>query len=528
MYRNSILKVDLRTYKMHFNAKLVWTLLILTITTVVSDDNDENYTLTKEGDFLWLTKNNIKQLLNHDRVMVIFYTHRAEICSQCKEAEKTVAKMIPEYGTDFPGHPNFFLVNCDHDSAICEKRLRHRKLPTLEIRIGKKDIYYHGDFSLESVQDFLNPKLTNRLEKYDSQKFTQMREQQHNDKHVIAVFKTSESQGLLRPIENLMRLEFKDHFIHCDGNIECLLLFVKDPDSNLLLLKKNAREFLKVSHEMSFIELVADFNHFKNPLFIPFGLEFERSVMQEMRPTLIYIVDSDREGLEHSIEVFKAQARLHVKYLHACIIKKHHLSEKQMKLFNRFAEMISIDHYTLPLVLMVEQNPQTKQLIKYYFLMSQFNSIDLYNYIDAWRHRLLKPTPRNQNKHPHYIEDMRMISHDDFDLRVFVKGKESVLLVHTGFEESQISRQFLNLQKEASKQRKYEKISFMVIDGVKNDLPVEIERMPCFLIFAENVWNHPLQFSKPTATLEELMRIIDNRSELIALHKPPIEFDQDL
>lgn len=512
---------------MHFKPQLVGILLVFLFTFEVWMNDNPNYVLTKEGEFYWLNRLNIIQLLKQNRIKVIFYTHRAAICPNCKAVEKTISELIPVYGKDFPLDPNFFLLNCDHDSAICEKRLRNRKLPALEIRIGFKDVYYHGDFSPESLEDFLNPRLTDRFEKYDSEKFMRLREQQQLTKYVIAVFKNADHDAISKTVENLMHLEYKDHFFYCDGNVECLLMFVTNPQSNLLLLKYDSREFLTVEPGMTFIQLVANFNNFKDPLFIPFGVEFEKSVMQEMKPTLIYIVDRDWDEFEKSLEVFKAQARLHVKYLHACIIKTHELTSKQMKLYNQFAEMISIDHYPLPLVMMVEENTQTKQLVKYFFEMDSLNNNDLQNYIDAWRHRLLKPTPRNEYKHPHYIQDMRVISYNDFDFRVFVSGKDSVLLVHRGFEECETSTSLLKIMKELSEQQKYQSIRFMIINGIKNDLPIEVERIPCFLIFADDLWEHPLQFSKSTASLEELMKIIDNRHELIAPYKPP-QLEQEL
>jgi len=500
---------------MEFKWQLGLVLLFSLLFSEVTTQDSPNYSLTKEGAFYWMNRLNIQQLLKQNRVQIIFYTHRAAICPNCKAAENNVASLIPTYGKTFPMDPSFFLLNCDHDSAICEKRLRHRKLPTLEIRIGFKDIYYHGDFSVESLEDFFNPRLTDRFEKYDSEKFMRLREQQANYNKVIAVYKLGH-ENIPKLLDNLMNLECRDHFIYCDGNVECLLMFVANPESHLLLLKPNNKEFFKIDPNMPFTELVADFNNFKDPLIIDFGDRFERLVMKEMRPTLILIMDRDWQESDQSLRIFKQQARLHVKYLHACIIRRHTFTPKQAKLYKRFSEAISIDHHPQPPVMIVEQNSQTKQLIKYFFEMDSLNDQVLYNYIDAWRHRLLKPTPRNENKHLHNIEGLRVISRNDFDYRVYQSGKESVLLVHRGFDDCETSASFLRIMKEASEQTQYLPIRFMVINGLKNDLPVEVKTIPCFLLFTEDVWDHPLQFAKASATLEELMQIIDNRHELIA------------
>jgi hypothetical protein len=481
----------------------------------IEDEENKNFELTKEGEFYWMNGKNANQLLDHDRTMVIFYIRNREECEKCDEAKKIVSTFLPLYEKQFPGDPNFFIIDCNHDNLLCHRRLKYRSLPTLEIRINKRDVYYKGDFDIESLSKFLVPRLSNRIQKFSNLDFSNLKQNQTQNSFVITVLKNSNDERAYRMFENLMRFEFTDFFVDCDGKVECLLLFFQEPEANLVFIIKEKTSFLKIDDATNFRKIITEFNHFKNPIEISFDSHFQEKIIQGGNPVMLFVMDQNTTIADEGVKIFRSEANDYVKFFKTCIIFKEKLNNSDLAHFDKFAEDVGFKSYPLPLILMVEYDKIQKKIIKYYFSMSKITKYDLNNYIEAWLAKRLRPTPRNQNVHPHTHEGIKIISHDDFSYRVYAHKQESVVLIHHEFKNCEKSRKLLESMKQIMAEPKFHRIHFMIMNADMNDLPIHVDKTPTVLVFTDDMWESPIIYHDNNSSTQDLKEIIENRKILV-------------
>lgn len=69
--------------------------------------------------------------------------------------------------------------------------------------------------------------------------------------------------------------------------------------------------------------------------------------------------------------------------------------------------------------------------------------------------------------------------------------------------------------------KKYPNFKYFYINKSLNDIPIFIEKVPSFLIFAKNAWDSPLVFDRHRKHLQEFNEVIEKR------HKLLIDLDQN-
>jgi hypothetical protein len=510
----------------HAKAKLAPLLAMFLVVFIPVKSNDETV-LAKDGDFYLLTAINSAKILKEERNMIILYIKGEGECQKCPKAKESLGQMISTYQVAYPDEPNFFIVNCENEIQICADRLKSRTLPAVDVRVSGKDSFYFGDYSVKTIDEFLKPRLVSRIEKYSPVQFEKLKENQRSNQNVIAVRKELGDSKSIRLFESLMRNEVDDKFVDCDGKTECLLMFEKNPDEDLLLILNDRMLFIKLAQEQLFKTLLQKYKEFQSPVLITFGVEFEKKVISEMNPTLVFIVDNDSAEIQEAIRIFEDQVKTHKNKLFASLIQKHRLDVKNRNIYNRFTDSIGVDDYPLPLVVMVEPDMDTMRFNKYIFSMDKVTPLTLHNYIDSWHNRRLDPTPKSEINAPTTYEGLPVLTFKDFKDRVFVAGQETVVLVHNGFDKCNRSKAMLRITKMASKETRFKSIAFMLINTQKNDLPVFISQTPSFLIFTEDLWQYPIAFDKPHPTFNDLASMLDKRKDMVKPFKTDAEFADD-
>lgn len=506
--------------------KLILLLLTLSCILVFVQADDETVIL-KDGEFYLLTAANQAKILKGERIMVILYLKGESECPKCPKAKESFAQLIPTYQVAYPNDPNFFIVNCEKDIQICADRLKSRVLPAADVRVSGKDSFYFGDYSVKTIEEFLKPRLASRIEKYTSVLYDKLRDKQRKEQYVIAIYQSSENTKRSRWFESLMRHEIEDKFVDCDNKTECILMFEGHDDSDLLLIVNERKVYISMNTEESFKTLLKKYKEFQNPVLITFGVEFEKKVINDMNPTLVFIVDNDSAETQEWVRIFEDQVKTHKNKLFASLIEKHKLDARNKQIYDRFAESIGVDENPLPLMVMVEPDMDTMRFNKYVFFMDKVTPLTLHNYIDSWHNRRLEPTPKTELNVPVSHEGFPVLTFKNFKDRVFVPGQETMVLVHNGFDKCNRSKAMLRVMKMTSRETRFKSIAFMVINSVKNDLPVFISQSPSFLIFTEDLWQYPIAFDKPHPTLNDLASVLDKRKEMVKPFKTDAEFADD-
>ena len=483
--------------------------------------------IPKEGDFYLLTAANKAKILEEERTMVLLYLKGEEECPKCPKAKESFSQLLNSYQVAYPNEPNFFIVDCSKEIQLCADRLKSRVLPAADVRVNGKDSFYFGDYSVKTVEEFIKPRLVSRIEKYTPVLFERLRDKQRKEQFVIALLKFKINSKANRLFEGLMRIEIEDKFLDCDQKTECLLLFENREESDLLLIVGDRKSFLKINSEESFKSLLKKYKEFQNPVLIPFGEEFEKKVMIDMNPTLVFVVDNDSPETLESIRVFEDQIKTHRNKLFASLIQKHKLDSKGTNIYARFVENVGIFESALPLMVMVEPDMDTMRFNKYIFSMDKITPLMLHNYIESWHNRRLEPTPKTELNPPLAHEGVPVLTFESFKSRVFVPGQETVVLVHNGLEKCSKSKAMFRVLKMAARETRFKSIAFMMINAARNDLPVFVSQAPSFLIFTEDLWQYPIAFDKPEPTLSELSSILDKRQEMAKPFKTDAEFADD-
>lgn len=107
-------------------------------------------------------------------------------------------------------------------------------------------------------------------------------------------------------------------------------------------------------------------------------------------------------------------------------------------------------------------------------------------------------------------QKFHLLNSENFQNKVFVKGQESIVLIHEGYEEdsnSKINKKYWQFLKKLKGISRFSSLKFFVINGLKNELPIYYEQLPTFHLYSEDQWSFPLTYYKED--VDKFVNIID-------------------
>ena len=54
-----------------------------------------------------------------------------------------------------------------------------------------------------------------------------------------------------------------------------------------------------------------------------------------------------------------------------------------------------------------------------------------------------------------------------------------------------------------------------MINGVKNDIPIFINKLPAFVVFSNANYEYPIVFDEPSYKLKRFINVLDKRKDLV-------------
>jgi hypothetical protein len=313
---------------------------------------------------------------------------------------------------------------------------------------------------------------------------------------------------------DLNKLEIDDKFYYCENNQKCLDYFKEDNlDSNLLLIIQNRKKFLRIeNYEENFKDLIKIFSKFRNPFFIGFGDEFKKKVLDEMIPTLILITEYNEEN-EKDIISFKENAKKFKNNMHATLILKNEFSNNQKALYDRLQNTLGFDETDeFPMVIFLEPNLETMKLNQYRLSLS---SQSIEEFLELLFRGQVKPFVKSEKLKETIYENFELLNGNNIEQKVHNDKQESIILIHKGIQNDNESRAYYNFFKKIRDMTRFNSFKYYLINGIKNDVPFFLNKLPSFVVFSNNNWKYPIVFNEHSQTLQKFIDVLDKRKELI-------------
>ena len=460
-----------------------------------------------EDGYFELSNDNDKEITFNEIKKVIFFTSKTD-CFNCDKIRKNLQTLIDK---NEKLSIITLLIDCDKNEKTCQSHIGKRKAPAIVLVIGSKLVFYYGDYSPKSIQEFIDKRyITLRLQNYSQKAYEEELEKSKKTQNAIVIY-----GGYDDDFKNVMLLQLSQHeaedaFFICANDEHCLKFFNK-PEKDLIFIKANRKIHLQAESFKTFEELQTRLYNFKNIFFIPFGVEFERKVIDEMSQTVILTIYEENEQTKNEIQVFKEIMTKYSKRCFASIIKVYELDSDQKTLFKKFQKEIGLSKF--PKLMAIEPDMDTMKIQKYFYSFIEIIPEKVNQFLQDWINRKIEPTKKSQkvSKNEKY-EGFSVINHDMFKDKVFIKEQESIVLIHKNFSEDKKSKNFLENLKKLTLKDQFSGLKYFLIDGDLNDLPVFFVENPSFLIFSKNSWENPLVFDKDN--FKQLVEIVEKRKEL--------------
>ena len=437
-----------------------------------------------------------------------FFFHSND-CSNCGKIRKNLQALINEFSQK---DCETFLIDCAEFNNLCESKIGKRKPPAILLQISSKMLYYYGDYSSDSIRKFVTERyFENRIKDFSVSEFKAETEKAKKTQYGIIVYNGNNEDFLTHFLIPLSQFELSDTILRCRKPEDCYELFREEPDKEILFVKITRKRFLAVSYFKDFDSFQNSFYNFKNLFLIPFGVEFEKKVIEEMSQTIILTMYEQTNDTENEIESFKSTVSKYANRCYASIIKVYELTPVDRKIFDTFRKEIGLEK--LPKLMIIEPDMETLKIQKYFYSFVDIIPHQVDSFVVDWLNRKLEPSKRSQNvRNGERYEGFNVLSCDQFKQKVFIKKQESVVLVHKNFNKDKKSQRFLEMFKRISKQSQFSTLKFFIINSELNDLPVFYVESPSFMVFSKDSWENPLVFEKED--VKKLIEIIEKRQSL--------------
>ena len=483
------------------NKYIFFTLFILTLNQIAVDQTDDN--------FLVLKNSNFKELTSQTNSKIIFFFSQKD-CNNCQKIRTNLSSLIQE---NIELGISTFLLDCDQNSDSCKIKLNNRKPPAIQIQISSKFIFYYGDYSLKSIKEFIDKRFVNsKIRLFKIEEFKTEIEKSKKVQQAILVYRGNDNNFKNNLLTPMTQFEPDDSYFICQKGNNCDYLFEEYVSSDISFIKADRRFFTNSNKFDSFENLQSHFYNFKNVFLIPFGIEFEKKVIEEMNPTIILTISEDNELSKSEVDLFKSIVLKYSKRCFASIIKTYSLSKTQYKILENFKLELGVEN--IPKLIIIEADMETLKMQKYFYSSNEIKEHLVSEFIDDWFNRKLEPSKRSENiREGVKREGYDVISHDTFKSKIFIKKQESVILVYQNLNQSNSNRKFFDLLKKVSSDKQFSNLRFFIIDGLKNDIPVFVTKIPTFLIFSKDSWENPLVYDKDDE--KQFIEVLKKRKELV-------------
>ena len=462
-----------------------------------------------------LNSENYDKFVEMHRNSVIFLTTSID-CHICEDAEKNISNLGAEYNIE-SSSTKIGIIKCQENSSLC-KRVSSKKPPVLFIRIRNEHVYFNEMYSQKNIDDFIKRRINRSPSKYRPNTFD--KEKLENDTRLLitAMIKGTASPNAIEIFNDLSKYELDDSFMICEDK-KCLEYFPEGTDTIYLLNDK--KKPFEIEKFTDFHHLVNDFFAFKNPFMLDFETEFRKRVLDEMTPTLIFITDKteddeDRLLYENIIQKFDNN-------MLACVIEINNLSTSGKKLYKELVDILDLENIDFPLITYVEPNLETLTLNQYRF-NGPVETNKLREFINSLFNGGAVKYIKYEKNHPSFLKNLPVLNGLNFKTHVFVNNKESVVLVHRGIDKCETSRRYLDHITLLSKEDEFKNLFFAAINGLKNELPIYVDKLPAILVFTKNSWDYPIVFANPPTQLNKFTKLLKNRKKVVF----DIKDDEDL
>lgn len=470
----------------------------------------------KENHLYVLDESNYDDFIRQNPSNIVFLNSTVD-CHICADAYKVVNEVATNYNKE-TSESKVGIVKCDHSSALC-RRLSSKKPPVLFISIRGEHVYFSDMYSSRNVIDFIEKRTKRGIAQYHIDTFEKDKIVSDRELKVIAIIKEDASESAKSVFRDLSKYELEDIFMTCSHD-KCMSYFSNGTDTVYLL--NNKRKAFRIGEVQDFHHLINDFFAFKNPFVIDFETEFRKRVLEEMTPTLIYLTDKNEDDEDRVL--FEKVIEKYNKNMLACIIETNNLSPKSKKIYAELIDLLDLENVSYPLVTYVEPNMETLTLTQYRY-NGELDERPLRDYLTSLFSGSAVMYIRYEKKHPSFEKNIPVLNGLNFKTHVFVNEKESVILVHRGFDKCDVSRRYLDHVSLLSKESEFRTLFFAVVNGNKNDLPIYIERLPAILVFTKNSWEYPIVFADSPNNLSRFNKILRDRKKMVFDVKDPEELN---
>ena len=493
---------------------LLTTFILLSIIKLFSAD----IVVTRDGNLMELNMGNYDGYAELIEQLFV-YLHSYKDCALCPMVKEMIDKVGAEYNNiEADNTSRIAIVKCDGEQKLCNK-LGRKKPPALYFKLRDEKIFFSEAYVGDKVKTFIDKRVKKMPNRFPSMGFDKVLEWNSKKFKVTAILKGDATSDIGKLFIDLSKYEVEDDFYFCDYNKECEGLF--EPDTNLTLYFSERKESYYIKGDHDFHKLILLYAHFKNPFFIDFETEFEKRAIIDMTPTIILISNQNENNEE--IELFKEAVEDYHNNMHACVIEKDKLNKKAEKLYEKINEQFGLEDVEYPFIFYLEPDLETMNLFQYRY-GAGFNLHALKGFVKSIVAGGVDPYIKYQRKHPTTIEKFVVLNGRSFKENTQVKGQESLILVHNGFESCRQSKRFLDHMKVLSKEDRFQELSFYVINGKKNDLPLFIESTPAFIIYAKDNWEYPIVFAENASRLKKFTKVLEERKKLVFNPEDKLDF----
>ena len=446
---------------------------------------------------------NYDRFTRHSHNAAVFLT-RSYNCPECSEAHSIVNRAAEKLHARH-GHIKIGYIQCEHNEALCA-RLTIKKAPALILRVASEHLYFDEIFTYKEVFDFIDGHMSTKPLRFATESVkaslatTRLREK------AVAILDGSSSRGVSRLFEDLSRIEVDDDFYICQSS-ECRHYF--DASHNLVFLAEKHAKLVHVNEHTELHDLRMKFSIFKHPFEISFEGEFEKKVIRSTNPAAILITE---QRDDRYLDLFETALQDFHRDMLACVIEIGSLSDKGRKLFAKVVEILNLQYTSLPLITYVAPDPHTMRLEQYRYT-GEHNVGALEGFFRSAVGGAAQRHVRYEQRHEPVIEGIPVLNGHSFPVWVFEPGRESVILVHKGFEGCKTSKQFLTYMVELNQSEEFRGLQLSLVNGKKNDLPVVLGEMPAVLIFTLDRWKEPIVFTRNKGGFETLVSMIRDRKK---------------
>lgn len=428
-------------------------------------------------------------------------------CHICEDAYKTHMEVSAEYNKEGSA-TKLGVVKCQNSSSLC-RRLSSKKSPVLFMSIRGEHVYFGEMYSKRNVSEFISQRLRFKVKDFNPATFDSEKSASNVELKAIVLVKEHAKQTTLDIFHDLARYELEDVFMVCKQE-KCMKYF--GPDADVVYLLNNKRKAFRMDQVPDFHHLINEFFAFKHPFVIDFETEFKKRVVDEMTPTLVYITDKveddeDRGVFEKAIEKFD-------KNMLACIVEVNNLSPEAKKLYAELIDTLDLEGISYPLITYLEPDLETLTLSQYRY-NNTLELLLLKEFISSLFNGQAIKYIKYEKKHPAFEKNLPVLNALTFKNNIFINDKESVVLVHRGFDKCDVSRRYLDHVAMLSKENEFKSLFFAVINGVKNELPTYIEKLPAILVFTKNSWDYPIVFTDSPSNINKFNKLLKDRKKVV-------------